>query len=91
LLYDEVAAIQKARPDLAVLDATVGEAMGDYRVFEHNDLTMVRALKVALAPYVKRFCISHMARTLHKSHEALVADMARDGIEVAFDGLEIEI
>lgn len=91
LLYTEVAAIKEARPDLAVLDATVGEALGDYRVFEHNDLAMVRLLKAALAPYVKRFCISHMARTLHTSHEALVADMARDGIEVAFDGLEIEI
>ena len=34
LLYDEVAAIKEARPDLAVLDGTVGEAIGDYRVFD---------------------------------------------------------
>ncbi len=91
LLYEEVAAIKEAKPDLAVLDGTVGEQVGDYRVFEHNDLLMVRALKNALAPHVKRFCISHMSRKLHKPHAQLAADMARDGIAVAFDGLEMEI
>ncbi len=91
LLYDEVAAIQEAKPDLAVLDATVGEGVGDYRVFEHNDLAMVRLLKAALSPHVRRFCISHMSRKLHKPHAQLAADMARDGIEVAFDGLTLEI
>ena len=91
LLYDTVAAIKKTHVDLAVLDGTLGEETGDYRVFEHNDLWMVRALKAALAPHVKRFCISHMSRKLHKPHDALVADMARDGIEVAFDGAELEI
>ncbi len=91
LLYDEVAAIKEANVDLAVLDGTIGEAVGDYRVFEHNDLLMVRALKNALTPHVKRFCISHISRKMHKSHAALAADMARDGIEVAFDGMELEI
>lgn len=91
LLYDEVAAIKEARPDLAVLDGTVGEQEGDYRVFEHNDLAMVRLLKAALAPHVGRFCITHMSRKLHKSHAALAADLVRDGVEVAFDGMEMEI
>ena len=91
LLQAEVMAIKTHGVDLAVLDATLGEATGDERVFEHNDLTMVRALKAALAPFVKRFCISHMARKLHKPHEELARDMAADDIEVAFDGYEIEI
>lgn len=91
LLYDEVAAIQEAKPDLIVLDGTVGEQAGDYRVFEHNDLAMVRLLKAALAPHAKRFCISHMSRKLHKPHAELAADMAREGIEVAFDGLVLEV
>jgi L-ascorbate metabolism protein UlaG (beta-lactamase superfamily) len=91
LLYDEVAAIQQAKPNLVVLDGTVGEQAGDYRVFEHNDLAMVRLLKAALAPHAERFCITHMSRKLHKSHAELASDMARDGIEVAFDGMEIEI
>ncbi len=91
LFYDEVAAIKQASVDLAVLDGTLGEETGDYRVFEHNDLSMVRLLKAALSSHVKRFCISHMSRKMHKPHAALAADMARDGIEVAFDGLTLEI
>ena len=91
LLYDEVIAIQEAKPDLVVLDGTLGEKIGDERVFGHNDLAMVRLLKAALAPFAKRFCITHMSRKEHKPHAELAADMARDGIEVAFDGLELEI
>ena len=91
LLGVEFAAIQEAKPDLAVLDGTIGEAVGDCRVFEHNDLAMVRLLKAALAPYVGRFCISHMSRKMHKPHRELDADMAKDGIEVAFDGMEMDI
>ena len=91
LLYDEVQAIIKAGADLAVLDATVGEAEGDYRIFEHNNLRMVREIKLSLAPYVKRFCISHMAMTLHGDHKTLSAGMAAWGIETAYDGMETEI
>ena len=91
LLYDEVAAIKRHGIDLAVLDATVGFIPGDYRVFEHNNLNMVIEMRQALSKYVKRFCISHMARTLHTSHAELVKAMQPHGIEVAFDGLELEI
>lgn len=91
LLYEEFVAIRERTVDLAVLDATVGEAKGDYRIFEHNDLSMVCEMKHTLAPYVHRFCISHMARTLHTSHEELACRMAKEGIEVAFDGYQIEL
>lgn len=91
LLYEEWRAIQAAGADYAVLDATVGNGAGDYRIFEHNDLAMVLEMKQTLSPYVKRFCISHMARTLHESHEALTAQMAPLGVEVAYDGYETEI
>ncbi len=91
LLYDEVAAIKNGGVDLAVLDATVGERAGDYRIFEHNDLNMVLAMKASLETYIGKFVISHMARTLHTSHDELAAKMAAHGVEVAFDGLELEI
>ena len=91
LTYEEVASIQENGVDLAVLDATVGEVKGDYRIFEHNNLNMVREIKATLAPYIKRFVISHMARTLHTSHAELCECMARDGIEVACDGLELTV
>lgn len=91
LTYEEVAAIKAKGVDLAVLDATVGEVSGDYRIFEHNNLNMVREIKATLAPFVGRFVISHMARTLHTAHGELAISMARDGIEVAYDGLEITL
>lgn len=91
LLYEEVAAIKKQGVDLAVLDATVGNGPGDYRIFEHNDLEMVIRMKAALCPYVKRFVISHMARTLHASHPVLSAQMKHYDIEVAFDGWETQV
>ena len=91
LLYHEYKAIMRDKPDLAVLDATVGDIKGDFRLFEHNDLNMVREMKLTLAPYVGRFCISHMARTLHTDHETLSETMKKDGIEAAFDGYLTEV
>jgi hypothetical protein len=91
LMYDEVAAIKKAGIDLAVFDATVGDVPGDYRIFEHNNLNMVLEMKYTLNKYFKRFFISHMSRTLHTSHGELEDRMKIHGVEVAYDGLEIEI
>ncbi len=91
LLYDEVAAIKKNGVDYALLDATIGDVPGDYRIFEHNNLNMVLEMQKTLAPYVRRFGISHLARTLHTDHETLVQTMAPYQIDVAHDGLEITI
>ena len=91
LLYDEVQAIKTHKPDLAVLDGTIGEQEGDYRIFEHNNLRMVREMQMTLAPYVGRFCISHMAKKLHPDHRTLSEKMAETNILVAYDGMEIEI
>ena len=91
LNYAEMQAIRNGGLDLAVLDGTVGNGLGDFRIFEHNDLSMVRNIKKSLSNDVRRWFINHMARTLHASHEELTEDMARDGIEVAFDGLTVEV
>ena len=89
LMYDEISAIKSCGIDLAVFDATVGDVPGDYRIFEHNNLNMVVEMKNSLEQYIKRFFISHMARTLHTSHSELVERMKPHEIEVAFDGCEI--
>lgn len=91
LLYEEVQAIIKNHIDLPVLDATIGEVPGDYRIFEHNNLNMVREIKLTLGKSVDRFIISHMARTLHTDHKTLSDLMAKDGIDVAYDGLELTV
>ena len=88
LLYDEVEAIKRRKVDFAVFDATIGNVPGDWRVFEHNNLNMVLDMKNTLQPYIQRFCISHMARTLHGTQKELEAQMKPHGVEVAFDGYE---
>lgn len=91
LMYDEVQAIMETKPQLAVLDATIGDVKGDWRIFEHNNLNMVREIKKTLNSYVKTFCISHMALTLHDDHKTLAENMKKDGIVAAYDGLELEV
>lgn len=91
LTYDEVAEINKRRFDLMIFDGTVGDAYGDYRIFEHNDLRMVEEMKYTLSRLCPRFMISHMARTLHTCHAELEARMAKSGIEVAYDNLKVEV
>lgn len=91
LMYDEVQGIISKKPDLAVLDATIGFIDGDYRIFEHNNLNMVLEMKKTLGKYVKKFCISHMARTLHTDHKTLSEKMSEYDVLTAFDGMEIEI
>lgn len=91
LLYAEYVAIKTFKPDFAVFDATIGDCDGDYRIFEHNNLQMVLEMKKTLADYVGRFCISHMARTLHTDHRTLCAHMTEHGVTTAFDGMEVEI
>ena len=88
LLYEEVQAIIKAKPDFAVFDATIGDIDGDYRIFEHNNLSMVLEMKKTLDPYIGQFCISHMARTLHTDHKTLSENMRTYNILAACDGLE---
>ncbi|MBP1587209.1 MAG: MBL fold metallo-hydrolase [Clostridia bacterium] len=90
LLYEEYQALKRGA-DLLVLDATIGDVPGDYRIFEHNNLNMVREMRETLRPYVKEFIVSHMALTLHGTHEELEKALAACGIKAARDGLEIEI
>lgn len=90
LMYDEVKAIKEKGVDFAVFDATIGNIEGDYRIFEHNNLNMVIEMKKSLEKYIDRFCISHMAKTLHGDHESLAEQMKKYDIEVAFDGFETE-
>lgn len=92
LTYEEVKGIKEKGVDFAVFDATLGNIHGDYRIFEHNNLSMVLEMKSSLEKHVKRFCISHISKNLHKtSHKVLSRNMKKQGIEVAFDGYETEI
>jgi len=91
LLYPEFAYLRSTHHDMIVFDATIGDVEGDYRIFEHNNLRMVEEMRLTLRPYIDRFAISHMARTLHTDHQTLADRMAPSSIEVARDDLVLEI
>lgn len=88
--------IKNHKYDLIVLDGTLGEALGDYRIFEHNNIRMVceMAETIRSGGMLKengKIVISHMSKYAHKSHDELKECMSKYNIEVAYDGMEIEI
>lgn len=80
--------------DMMVLDCTVGD-MDDWRIFEHNTIPMLRFLmkEIANAKMVRDGGVviaSHLARTLHTSHEETEKVLDEIGMATAFDGMKIE-
>ena len=83
------------RFDMAILDATVGD-FDDWRLFEHNTVPMLRKMvaeMVRLNMMTEKGVLvaSHLARTLHPSHEECVEIFGKLNMTVAYDGLETEI
>ena len=82
--------------DALVIDATIGDYEGDYRAAEHNSIPMIRHLLPTLktnkiiSDKTKVF-LSHIAPSLHKTHMEIAENVNVDGIDVAYDGLLVEI
>ena len=83
-------ALQGKHLDTIVWDATV-ERPGDYRIFEHNDFTMIQTMVKALvdAEIVNaktHLVLDHLARTLWKNpiHVPAPYLVAEDGMELDF-------
>lgn len=91
MLYDTWQELREHELDAWVVDSTTG-IEGDERCFEHNSVEMLRVmLKTMLATGVLKtgapVFMTHLARTLHPSHDVLVARMEPPFI-VAYDGLD---
>lgn len=90
LFRPEIRAIKAKQIDFAVFDGTIGFVKGDSRIFEHCSMPMIVMMLEYLGKHIKRTCVSHMARTLHTDHQTLAAEMAKHGVEVAYDGWSTE-
>ena len=96
LLYDTFYAMRGRNYDCMILDATVGDYNGDYRLGEHNSVPMIRLMDATfrsdgvIAPDGQLW-LSHLARTLHKPHEETAESLKKDNFFVAYDGLTIAI
>ena len=82
--------------DLAVLDCTMGDYDGDFRIGEHNGIPMIRLLLPSLKTINAigdgtEVYLSHLAPSLHKPHDETVRIVGELGAKVAYDGLRIEI
>jgi phosphoribosyl 1,2-cyclic phosphate phosphodiesterase len=79
-----------------LFDATCAEHEGEYRIYEHNTLPMIRMMvsvmrtKDTFAEDAKLVLV-HLAPSLHKSHAETEVIAAADGLTVAYDGMELEI
>ena len=82
--------------DMLVLDATCGDYTGDYRMAAHNSIPMIRLMLPSLKARgiindQTRIYLSHLAPRLHLPHDETAALVAKDGLFVAYDGLELEL
>lgn len=94
LLMDTYYAMKNKAYDIMIMDATVGDYDGDYRMAEHNSIPMIRMMKKSFLTYGiatedTKIVLSHLARTLHKSHEDTCRQVSDDGFIVAYDGLRL--
>ena len=88
--------LRNAHLDMLVLDGTCGDYVGDFRLGEHNSIPMIRLMlpsfrTVGIIDDHTTVYISHLARTLHKSHSETVAICEASGFHVAYDGLTVTL
>lgn len=81
--------------DMMVWDATCGDYAGDFRIGEHNSIPMIRLMLPSLKTWgviseQTKVYLSHLAPKLHAPHDETVALVAKDGLLVAYDGLELD-
>ncbi|NLK39710.1 MAG: hypothetical protein GX303_05640 [Clostridiales bacterium] len=86
--------IRRHKFDAVILDCTVGDVEGDYRIFEHNNIGMVEIMaqtmrKCGVINAGGRIIVSHMARTLHTSHAELRLRLETSDILPAYDGMTV--
>lgn len=95
LLNETYSALKDTKLDLLVLDCTCGDYVGDYRIGSHNSIPMIRLMLPSLRKWGAivegtHIYISHLAPSLHASHKETVALLEKDGICVAYDGLQLQ-
>lgn len=95
-LHDTWYRLKAAKLDLLVLDSTCGDYLGDYRICEHNSIPMIQMMMPSLKGWGvvnedTEIYLSHIAPSLHKTHQEIVKFVQSDGLKVAYDGLIIKI
>jgi len=90
-LGDTVRFMQNQQYAAVVLDATVGDYLGDYRIGEHNSIPMLRVMVPSLRTLhaltdESQIILTHLAHSLHKSYAETMELVKNDGFIIAYDG-----
>lgn len=96
IMYDALYYLWGKNVDMIVFDATCGDYDGDFRIAEHNSIRMIRSMCRSLKKlnvYKKdaKLYLSHIAPSLHKSHNEIAEKAGKSRFLVAYDGLTEEI
>lgn len=96
IMYDTLYYLKDQNVDMIVFDATCGDYDGDFRIAEHNSIRMIRSMcrslkKLNIYKKEAKLYLSHIAPSLHKSHEETVEKVKKSKLLVAYDGLEVDI
>lgn len=88
--------LKRAAVDMMVLDATVGDYVGDFRMAEHNSIPMIRLMLASFKTFKithedTLVYLSHIAPSLHKPHKETADMLSTEGMHLAYDGLTVEI
>ncbi|MBR2295826.1 MAG: MBL fold metallo-hydrolase [Clostridia bacterium] len=88
--------LHKRHLDVAVFDCTTGDYEGEWRIGEHNGIPMLRVMLPSLKSVEAitdktKVYFSHLAPSLHKSHDETEKIAHTLGAFVAYDGLTIII
>jgi phosphoribosyl 1,2-cyclic phosphate phosphodiesterase len=84
--------LRDRRLDALIIDATIGDNHeGDYRIFEHNSIPMLRIMigtinNLNILKLSAPVILTHLARTLHPDHQGLANSLSAPFI-AAFDGM----
>ena len=86
----------KVRFDAVIFDSTIGEIEGDRRIFEHNSLPMIRHMLKAMqnsgvVDDCSHIILTHLARTLHASHDETEITLKKEGLITAYDGMRLTV
>lgn len=86
--------MKKHKFDVMVFDCTVGDS-DDWRLFEHNTIPMLRMMldgikEEKLLADGGKLVASHLARTLHTTHEETAKILEKIDTITAYDGMKIE-
>lgn len=96
IMYDALYYLKGQNVDMIAFDGTCGDYEGDFRIAEHNSIRMIRSMcrslkKLGVYKKDAKLYLTHIAPSLHMSHEETVEKAKKSKLLVAYDGLEEEI